>query len=186
MDKQEKQWFGKFGDKYTLRNFNTKPNIELFKKLNRNLKILEVGANVGNQLLVLKKMGFKNLYGIEINPKAVEKAKIKNIIVGSALDIPFKDNYFDVVFTSGLLIHISPKNINKVIREIIRCTKRYVLGFEYYANEYTKILYRGHKDLLWKTDFVKLYQKFNLKLLREKKLENGKNTDTIFFLRKGK
>jgi len=42
-------------------------------------------------------MGFKNLYGVEINKKAIEISKsiTKNIYIiqGSALDIPFKDNY---------------------------------------------------------------------------------------------
>ena len=182
MNKQEKQWSGQFGNKYTLRNFDSKPKIKL--KLNRSLRILEIGSNVGNQLLALKKMGFKNLYGIEINPKSVEKAKIKNIIVGSALDIPFKDKYFDLVFTAGLLIHISPKDIRKVMKEIIRCSKKYVMGYEYYAPKYQKVNYRGHKDMLWKTDFAKLYQKFNLKLINEKRFQEKEGTDTIFMLSK--
>lgn len=184
MTKQEKQWAGKFGDKYTLRNFNAKSKIKL--NLNRSLRILEVGANIGTQLLALKRMGFKNLYGIEINPKSVERARIKNIIVGSAFDIPFKDNYFDLVFTAGVLIHISPRDIKKVMKEIIRCSKKYVMGYEYYAPKYEKVVYRGNKDLLWKTDFAKLYQEFNLKLLDEKRFKTKEGTDTVFMLKKGR
>lgn len=188
MNNQEKQWSGNFGDKYTIRNFdNVKIDYkEFLSGFNRSIKILEVGSNVGNQLISLKKFGFKNLYGIEINPRTVDKSKIKNIIVGSAFDIPFKDNYFDLVFTAGLLIHISPKDILRVMREIIRCSNKYVLGTEYFADDYTKILYRGNKNLLWKADFAKIYQEFNLKLVKEKMFENEGNTDTMFLLKKGK
>jgi len=75
----------------------------------------------------------------------------------SADDIPFKDGYFDMVFTSGVLIHISPGNINRVLDEIYRCSREYIWGFEYYADDYTEVNYRGHESLLWKTNFPKLY-----------------------------
>jgi len=58
------------------------------------------------------KNGINNLYGIELQQYAIEKAKALtkriNIIHGVADDIPFKDGYFDMVFTSGVLIHIHP------------------------------------------------------------------------------
>src|SRR3989344_7812295 len=175
---QEKIWSDKFGKEYVARNMlNITSENELYKKnygitrmkmdeefigkLNRSMKILEVGSNIGIQLVLLQKMGFENLYGIEINKDIVELAKLKtkniNIIYGSALDIPFKDNYFDLVFTSGVLIHIAPKSIRKAIREIYRCSKKYILGLEYYSPTYTQISYHGQKNLLWKTDFSKMY-----------------------------
>lgn len=50
-------------------------------------------------------MGFNNLYGIEINNYAIELSKSRtnniNIIQGYAFGIPFKDEYFNLVFTSG-------------------------------------------------------------------------------------
>ena len=42
----------------------------------KNLKILELGCNVGINLEILKKMGFNNLYGLEINNKAIEIARV--------------------------------------------------------------------------------------------------------------
>ena len=74
-------------------------------------------------------MGFTNLYGIELQGYAVELSKSRthniNIIQGSAFDIPFKNEYFDLVFTSGLLIHIHPSNIREAMNEIYRCTKKF-------------------------------------------------------------
>ena len=45
-------------------------NHEFLEFLDRDYMILEVGSNVGNQLNLLSKMGFKNLYGLEINSLA--------------------------------------------------------------------------------------------------------------------
>ena len=62
------------------------------------------------------------------------------------------------------------------------------LGFEYYADKYTEIEYRGKKNMLWKANFSKLYQNNfkNLKLVKERKLKyrNNKNIDTMFLLKK--
>jgi pseudaminic acid biosynthesis-associated methylase len=206
---QEKQWGGTFGDSYVDRNLRegkkideiyfelcettrTKITKEFLGKINRDIKVLEVGSNVGVHSMMLQKMGFKHLCGLEINRKAIEISKKKtkdfDIIQGSALDIPFKDNYFDLVFTSGLLIHISPKDIKKAIREIYRCTKKYIFGFEYYADKYTEVMYAGKKNMLWKTNFPKLYlDNFSdLKLVKEKKIKhlNNENVDVMFLLKK--
>lgn len=209
ISKQITKWKDEFGKEYTDRNALTLDEMnEMYRnnfgisredlnnlfiaKINRNIKILEVGSNIGNQLLLLQKMGFKNLYGIEINNYAVEVSKSRtkniNIIQGSAFDIPFKNKYFDLVFTSGLLIHIAPHDINLVLNEIYRCTKGYIWGFEYYEEKYTEIIYRGKKDLLWKANFAQLYLNLfeNLKLIKEKKIKylNNDNIDVMFLLKK--
>jgi len=206
---QEKKWSSKFGEDYikrnsfTLKNFNDSYskhlgttrvalNREFLGKLDRNIRILEVGTNIGLQLFLLKKMGFKNLYGIEINKKAINIAKTSlkdvNIIYGLAGDIPFKDDFFDLVFTSGVLIHISPKNINKVMTEMHRCTKRYIWGFEYFAEKYTNINYRGNNNLLWKANFCELFKESfdDLSIVKTKKIKrvNSDELDMMYLIKK--
>ena len=129
-------------------------------------------------------MGFKNLYGIELQSHAVELAKQRtkgmNIIQATAYDIPFKDNYFDMVFTSRVLIHLNPYEINKAIREIVRCSNSYIYGNEYYANELTEIKnYHGQSNIAWKRNFPKLYLDLfpDLKLLKEEKYKYTFNDD---------
>lgn len=206
---QIKAWSGLFGKDYTNRNpksleeleslykanygiTRTELNKKFLEELKHSIKILEVGCNVGSQLLCLQKMGFQNLYGVELQGYAVELAKRTtsgiNIISGSAFDIPFKDWYFDLVFTSGVLIHISPKDINLALNEIYRVSNAYIWGFEYWAPKYTEINYRGYNDLLWKTDFGKKYQELfpNLTLIKEEKLKylTSNNIDAMFLLKK--
>jgi len=208
---QEKVWSGKFGKNYTDRNilppeeldqvyidryglsrtFLNKEFIE--NKINKNKKILEIGCNIGNQLAIIQKMGYKNLWGIELQDYAVELAKERmkdaNIIKSSAFNIPFKDSYFDLVFTSGLLIHISPKDINYVLDEIFRCCNSYIWGLEYFIPEgYETVVYRGNDNLLWKTDFSKLFlDRFaDLKLVHKKllKYQDSDNLDLMYLLKK--
>lgn len=209
LTKQMKVWQGEFGQEYTDRNAlslkemeslckryygisRTEMNSEFLQDISPSLRILEVGCNIGNQLLCLQRAGFTNLYGIELQAYAVEVAKARtkgiNIIEGSAFDLPFKDEFFDLVFTCGVLIHIHPSDIDNVLEEIERCTRKYIWGFEYYAEAYQEVNYRGRDGLLWKTDFAKLWLKRfpGLALIKEtrfKYLEN-ENIDTMFLLRR--
>jgi pseudaminic acid biosynthesis-associated methylase len=206
---QIKRWAGNFGKKYTKRNAltlnklnklykrdygitRTELNNLFLNKFNRNIKILEVGSNIGNQLLLLQKMGFKNLYGIEINNYAVELSKFRtkniSIIQGSMFDIPFKDKYFDFVFTSGVLIHINPKDLKKALKEIYRCSRRYIWGFEYYSKKTKDIIYRGEKNLLWEANFPKIYTDSfpDLRTVKIKFLKylKNENIDVMFLVKK--
>ena len=139
-------------------------------------------------------MGFKNLFGIELQPYAIEIAKKHSkeiyIVQGNLFDIPFKDGFFDLVYTSGVLIHISPDDIHRAMKEIHRCSSRYIWGFEYFAEEYTEVTYRGNDDLLWKTDFAKLFLDTfdDVSLVKEKKYQylTDDNVDSVYLLEKKK
>jgi pseudaminic acid biosynthesis-associated methylase len=208
--KQTEFWKGDFGKEYTDRNtYSPKEwdqfyinifgkskidmNADFLSHLSKDIKILEIGCNIGLQLQGLQRMGFKNLYGIELQPYAVEQAKKNtegiNIICGSGFDLPFKDNYFDVVCTNGVLIHISPDDLPKIICEMYRCSKKYIWGFEYYAEKTMEINYRGHENYLWKADYAALFIKEfpNLKLIKKEfypYIKNVDNKDYMYLLEK--
>jgi pseudaminic acid biosynthesis-associated methylase len=211
--KQEHFWTGDFGRHYTDRNSrhledwnqfyldnwgHTKlaMNERFLGHLDRDAKILEVGCNTGMQLMGLQENGFRNLYGVEIQPYAVEKAKEYtkhvNIVQGSGLDLPFKDGFFDVVGTNGVLIHISPDDLPKVMAEMVRCTSRYIWGFEYYTPDITTIKYRDNVGYAWKGDYARLFlEQFpdQLRLVQQEffpyvnPAEQG-NTDCMYLLEK--
>jgi pseudaminic acid biosynthesis-associated methylase len=198
---QEEVWKTIFGESYNHRNdfdnkaldevyisdigiSRTEMNEKFIGDLDRDISILEVGCNIGMQLVNLKEMGFKNLYGIELQPHAVELANLRtpgiNIIQGTAYDIPFKNEYFDLVFTSRVLIHLNPSEIEKAIKEIVRCSKKYIYGNEYYADELTEIKnYHGQNNIAWKRNFPQLFLDVSpdLKLLKEEKYKYTFNDD---------
>jgi len=208
---QEKFWSTEFGKEYSDRNswqsdqewdefyINTwgKSKIEInqlvMKGLPKDIKILEVGCNIGQQLRGFQRMGFTNLYGIELQQYAVEKGKENtvsiNLIQGSGFDLPFKDGYFDLVCTNGVLIHISPADHKAFMREVIRCSSKYILGWEYYSDTVTDIIYRGNKGFLWKADFSGIYQQVDSSISKVKGVKvpyvnEPTNSDEIFLLTK--
>ena len=206
MNEQINFWKGDFGDEYVIRNlgdFNlmykekfgitrTELNQKFLSVLSKDAKILEVGCNRGIQMQMLKKMGYSDLTGIEINENAIALAREdKNLCImeSSAFDIPFKDDFFDLVFTSGVLIHIAPENLEKAIREIIRVSKRYIFGVEYYSDHCEEIEYRGNKNKLWKNNFPKLFLKYDsdLRLIKNKKLkylDDSGNVNMVYLFKK--
>ncbi len=210
--KQTDFWSGDFGKEYTQRNFfsaaewdayyqqqygvnKLEMNAEFTGNLPRDAKILEVGCNIGMQLRGLQMQGFTALYGIELQQDAVEHSKQVvsgiNIIQGSGFDIPFRDSYFDVVVTNGVLIHIAPSDHLKIMSEMFRCSSKYIWGFEYYAEETTDINYRGAEGFLWKANFPQIFLNHfpSLKLVKRKvypyinAIEKG-NSDVMYLLSK--
>ena len=158
----------------------------------KDASFLEVGCNVGNQLLQLQQLGYTNLSAVEIQTYAVEvaKSRVRDVSVsqGSALALPYDNDSFDVVFTSGVLIHIAPEDLPQAMAEIHRCAKTYIWGMEYYAPHVTQVNYRGHERLLWKMDYARRYLECfkDMDLVCEQHLPylQNQNVDTVFLLRK--
>ena len=79
-------------------------------------------------------------------------------------------------------------DIRGALREIHRCSRRFIWGLEYYAAEYQEVEYRGHKELLWKTDFAKLYLETcpGLRLVKQRIYPwlDDPNEDVMFLLEK--
>ena len=204
---QEKIWTGKFGKKYIQRNnddkeFNkryiekfgikkNKINKDFYKYFKKNFKFLKIDCNVGMQLKIINKSGFKNLFGIDIQQRAINEArknlKSNNFFKNKSNKILFPDNSFDVVLTNDVLIHMNKNILKSTIREIYRTSKKFVWCFEYYANSRKEIRYRGQKNLLWKDNFSKYFPKSKFKLIKSKKFkyisknEKG-NIDEMFLL----
>lgn len=165
---QTRVWQGEFGRAYTDRNTLEMAELDALWSRNygvsrsainqmflegipRSATFLEVGCNVGNQLVLLQAQGYTQLTGIELQSYALARARsrLKGIALeqGSALALPFEDQAFDVVFTSGVLIHIAPDDLPQAMREIHRCARHYIWGAEYFSPELTAVNYRGNDDL---------------------------------------
>jgi pseudaminic acid biosynthesis-associated methylase len=129
---------------------------------------------------------------VEVQSYALASARARvpgvQLAQASALDLHYEDGYFDLVFTSGVLIHISPADLPRALDEIHRCARTWIWGLEYYAPQVTEVNYRGHEDLLWKMDYVKGYlDRFgDLELVQEQRLPylNSTNVDTMYLLKR--
>jgi pseudaminic acid biosynthesis-associated methylase len=161
-------WAGGFGDDYVDRNAQAGEGRQPFwSQLLEGREVhsaLEVGCNVGANLRWLAEaLGQENVAGVDINQKAVaqlsEQLPAADLRVSPARDLPFDDGAFDLTFTTGVLIHQPLEELPRVMAEIVRCSRRYVLCGEYYAEELVEIPYRGQEGALFKQDFGALYQR---------------------------
>lgn len=165
-EQQEELWRGEFGDAYVERNLAAgKRRLPFWRDLLAEYpveRVLEVGCNVGGNLCCLAALlPAHQLFGVDVNQKALQELR-KNLTDVNALrygarELPFRDSWFDLVFTSGVLIHQPSGTLPLVMAEVVRCSRRYVLCCEYYAAETTEVLYRGQRGALFKRDFGALY-----------------------------
>lgn len=173
-------WMGEFGDEYTERNAPTDKTIDsrmvfwtgVFSTLpvyphSEPKSILEIGANVGSNLVALDKL-YKmhekpmDMYAIEPNAKArqlLKQQEIRNlrIVEGTAQEIAAPDASFDIVITCGVLIHVPPRELPKALAEIHRVSRRFIVCAEYFSPEPREIKYRGEDGLLFTRDFGGAY-----------------------------
>jgi pseudaminic acid biosynthesis-associated methylase len=172
-------WRSQFGAQYTDRNDVAKPErILAWQRLLDGIvpeRAIEVGCNVGWNLAYLRELGVKELYAVEPQPYAVERARARNpelnVLCGTAFDLPFKDDFADLAFTSGVLIHIAPADLAKAMAEIYRVSRRYIVAIEYDWATEEEIQYRDKTDSLWKRPHGDIWQaRFPLKKLRQLEL----------------
>ena len=162
MTHQLDAWRGQFGDDYTDRNdVDWRSRLEAWRTMLAGLEIqsiLEVGSNKGANLRALQELNASwLLLGVEPNAYARDIAWPPTVD-GTATNIPFADQSFDLVFTAGLLIHIPPDELDAALREIHRVARRYLVAIEYRADIETAVTgYRGHDDMLWKRPFDQEY-----------------------------
>jgi pseudaminic acid biosynthesis-associated methylase len=196
----EELWAGEFGDDYVERNRDAESGRREFWA--RHLEqlgvrsVLEVGCNMGGNLRwIAELLGPENVTGVDVNEKALsilrENVPGVNGHHARGAELPFEDGAFDLVFTTGVLIHQDPEaTLEPMMREIHRCSSRYVMAGEYTADELTEVPYRGQTGALFKQDYGALYQRLfpDLELLESGFLSEreGRWDDlTYWFLRKG-
>ncbi len=166
---QLKFWRGEFGNNYTDRNANTQAEIQarvaLWSTIMARLvgappqSILEVGANIGNNLRALRQLTSATFLAVEPNEKARQTlvddgvVDAKNVRGGFAAAIDLPTASVDLVFTSGVLIHIHPDDLAVSCAEIHRVCRRYLCCVEYFADKPEELSYRGHSERLFKRDF---------------------------------
>jgi pseudaminic acid biosynthesis-associated methylase len=163
MSNELEAWKGDFGEQYTLRNsVEWRSRVAGFRSILGELgtrRVLEVGCNRGHNLVALSEVlePEVELVGVEPNLTALRLARQSTdkagFLCGSIYDLPFKSDFFDLVFTCGVLIHIPLEKLPAALRELDRVTSRYMLLMEYFSEQDQEIIYRGRSGLLWKRNF---------------------------------
>ncbi len=162
-------WRAQFGNEYTRRGTHAAAHLReraaLWAPIIAALagapptSILEVGANIGNNLRALRQLTDAELFAVEPNAMARDLLITDQVIPAAnvhdghaaAMDLP--DAAIDLVFTSGVLIHVHPDDLAESCREIHRVASRYIACIEYFADQPREVPYRGHAERLFTRDF---------------------------------
>ena len=177
-------WRGKFGVDYTKRNdptdqdilnrMNLWATILKWQAANYNGQlpdsILELGAGNGQNLIAIDNL-YKSIgkidhrFGaVEPNETALANLKDESIPINflsnsDAAKVPLPDYSYDLVFTSGLLIHIPDNDLIKVMGEAYRISSKWITCIEYFSAEPREVNYRGHDYAMWTRDYGSIYLK---------------------------
>ena len=140
---------------------------------NKEIKILELGCNVGRNINKFFENGFKNLFAIEINSEAISLMKKSFPNTFSSTKIfessienkikEFSDNQFDLVFSMAVLMHIH-NDSDWIFQHIARITKKNLIIMENENIKARKNFPRNYKNT---------FEKFGLKEKKSFNLEDG-------------
>jgi radical SAM superfamily enzyme YgiQ (UPF0313 family)/ubiquinone/menaquinone biosynthesis C-methylase UbiE len=127
-----------------------KSTIESFNLSGKN--VLEIGFGIGSDHLLMARQN-ANMHGIDLTPRNQEITQVRldiygkrsKLLTGDAERLPFPDEYFDFVYSFGV-IHHSP-DTKQIINEIFRVLKR---GGGCYVTVYNK----NSIFFWWSTFFV--------------------------------
>ena len=117
--------YNAIAEKFSSARRNVWPEFDfLFKDVKKDERVLDLGCGNGRFCENLKNT---NYTGIDNSEKLIEIAR-KNykgvdFRIASALDIPFKENEFDKVFSFAVLHHIPKEYHNIFVKEIKRVLK---------------------------------------------------------------
>lgn len=173
-EKQLNAWSGDFGNDYVSRNQATPEAIEqrrrafahIFEQFEEGAapeSVLEAGCNIGINIHALSQVTDATLHAVEPNRSALEVLVRSGGLPesrahqGSLQALPFEDGAVDLVFTSGVLIHVPDDALDTALSEIHRVSRRYVLTLEYFSPSPQAIPYHGHDDFLFKRDYGGLF-----------------------------
>lgn len=162
-------WRGEFGDAYIERNESLTEVLRLRTRIWAELlkhmavaepeSMLEVGCNIGLNLRAIERLSGAVLHAVEPNATARQRVVNDKVIAAERLhnapgqNLPFGTGEIDLVFTTGVLIHVHPAELGRVADEMHRVSNRWILVAEYFAAKPESIPYHGRNDLLFKRDF---------------------------------
>jgi len=132
--------------------------------------ILEAGCGFGRNLRWLVSQGINpaKLSGIDISLALLSLAKKQlpaavRLQQANVLKLPFKDRQFDLVFTHGLLMHLSPHQVPRALGELTRVSQKHLILIEEIRSRPRQLNY-----FTWAHDYDKMIAALPFKVIIKK------------------
>ena len=162
----------------TFVNRNIKKNIKKSK-----IKILEIGCGTGNNVWFMAREGYST-YGIDISKSAIKVAKKRlkrdglraKLRVCNFVNLPFDDNFFDLVIDRASLTTVNISVAEQSIAEIERVIKP---GGKFFFNPYSSKCTSAISGKLNKGGLVKNIKKGTLVEVGQIYFYNYKNLQKV-------
>ena len=164
---------------------------ELLKFENRQepIRILDFRCGDGHSSTFIRKYFPKSIIaGVDVSEASVNIAKEKNIgkaffTVFDGLELPYKEEEFDVVFTSMVFHHIEHKLHHIVLKEIHRVLKKGGRFYNFEHNPYNPLTRKVVRECIFDEDAVLLKPSYNRKVTIESGFKVERLSYTLFFPR---
>ena len=108
--------------------------IERFLPHKSNLLVLDVAAGACDVSEALLRRIPAQIVVLDVNPKGLKSARKSWPVTGNALELPFRDNTFDVVMASLFFHHLSEANCVRVLEKMWRVSRELVLVNDLYRH----------------------------------------------------
>jgi len=143
--------------------------------------ILELGCNVGRNLSALENAGYTNLFGIDVNKKALDMVQSKACLMHGPVEkvLPRILQPYGLVFTMAVLQHIPYEN-NDVFGHIARLGRYNLVTIEDESSNSSRHFSRNYKEVFEKLglrqvrgwrQLVGLNKTFVMRWFKERKTE---------------
>ena len=143
--------------------------------------ICELGCNVGNNLQSFPPNS--KVYGIDTNKHAIEIAQEKcpypfYFETDNITHLHWAENAFDLVFTRGVLIHLTVEQVHQAIREMMRISKKYIFHLEYFGKDGAVVEYEVG---LWKRNMKEYYKYLPVSIISDCDIPVEIDKDKVHF-----
>ena len=104
----------------------------------RNDPVLDIGAYASEILIALKKAGFTNLTGVDLNPRLKEMPFQNDIkyVTSDFMNTPFSDASFQAVTSISVIEHgFEPERLMKEAARILRPGGYFIASFDYWREK---------------------------------------------------
>lgn len=150
----------------------------------KKLRVLDVGCGIG-QIHPFLKGEFKELVGVDVSSKCLEKAKEANpentYFLGDGNKLPFEDNEFDVALTICTMHHVPPENWEKFVQEIHRILKPQGALCVFEHNPYNPLTVKVVNNCVFDKDAVLLSTRKLKKIMQNSQYQSVGGPYIIFF-----